>query len=49
MVWQIEAAQSQALAKLAERRMQLQVTVQDDGFGGDHAEVVDDWRLRVQC
>lgn len=28
-VWQIEAAQSQALAALAERTMQLQVTVQD--------------------
>ena len=29
VVWQIEAAQSQALAKLAERGMQIQVTVQD--------------------
>ena len=29
MVWQIEAAESQALAKLAERSMQLQVSVQD--------------------
>ncbi len=29
VAWQIEAAQSQALAKLAERSMQLQVTVQD--------------------
>jgi uncharacterized protein YaeQ len=28
-VWQIEAAQSQALAGLSERSMQLQVTVQD--------------------
>ena len=28
-VWQIEAAQSQALAALAERAMQLQVSVQD--------------------
>jgi uncharacterized protein YaeQ len=28
-VWQIPAAQSQALAELAERSMQLQVTVQD--------------------
>ncbi|CAN5914107.1 YaeQ family protein [soil metagenome] len=28
-VWQIEAAQSQALAELAQRSMQLQVTVQD--------------------
>jgi len=29
VVWQIEATQSQALAKLAERSMQLQVSVQD--------------------
>ncbi|WP_096668148.1 MULTISPECIES: YaeQ family protein [unclassified Polaromonas] len=29
VVWQIEAAQSQALAKLANRTMQLQVTIQD--------------------
>ena len=29
VVWQIEAAQSQALAKMAERGMQLQITVQD--------------------
>ena len=29
MVWQIEAAQSQALAKLANRTIQLQVTIQD--------------------
>jgi uncharacterized protein YaeQ len=28
-VWQIDAAQSQALAALAQRTMQLQVTVQD--------------------
>ena len=28
-VWQVEAAQSQALAELAQRTMQLQVTVQD--------------------
>ena len=28
-VWQIEAAQSQALERLAERGMQLQVTIQD--------------------
>ncbi len=28
-VWQVEAEQSQALARLAERSMQLQVTVQD--------------------
>jgi uncharacterized protein YaeQ len=28
-VWQIEAAQSQSLAKLAQRGMQLQITVQD--------------------
>jgi uncharacterized protein YaeQ len=29
VVWQIDAAESQALARLAERSMQLQVTVQD--------------------
>ena len=29
VVWQIEAAESQALAKLAQRGMQLQITVQD--------------------
>lgn len=29
VVWQVEAAQSQALARLAERGMQLQITVQD--------------------
>jgi uncharacterized protein YaeQ len=29
VVWQIEATQSQALAKLAERGMQLQITIQD--------------------
>jgi len=29
VVWQIEAAQSQALARLAARSMQLQVTIQD--------------------
>ncbi|MDO8768100.1 MAG: YaeQ family protein [Burkholderiaceae bacterium] len=29
VVWQIDAAQSQALAKLANRTMQLQVTIQD--------------------
>ena len=29
VVWQIDAAESQALAKLANRTMQLQVTVQD--------------------
>ncbi|MDI1237383.1 MAG: YaeQ family protein [Polaromonas sp.] len=29
VVWQIEAAQSQALAKLANRTIQLQVTIQD--------------------
>jgi uncharacterized protein YaeQ len=28
-VWQIEAAQSQALAALAQRGMQLQISVQD--------------------
>ena len=29
VVWQIEAAESQALAKLAQRGMQLQITIQD--------------------
>ena len=49
VVWQIEAAQSQALAKLAERGMQLQVTVQDGtvwmSSGTDSVEItpVDGW------
>ena len=42
-VWQIQAEQSQALARLAERSMQLQVTVQDGtvwmGSTGDSVEI----------
>jgi uncharacterized protein YaeQ len=42
-VWQLPAAQTQALAKLAARSMQLQVTVQDGqlwvGNGADSLEV----------
>ena len=42
-VWQVEAAQSQALAALAERTMQLQVTVQDGtvwmGNGASSVEI----------
>ena len=42
-VWQIPAEQSQALAKLAQRTMQLQVTVQDGtvwvGDGSDSIEI----------
>jgi uncharacterized protein YaeQ len=43
VVWQIEAAQSQALAKLAERSMQLQVhrcwtaVWMSTALGSDHA------------
>ena len=37
-VWQLPAAQSQALAELAERSMQLQVTVQDGGIWVGNAE-----------
>ena len=43
VVWQIDAAQSQALAKLANRTMQLQVTVQDGtvwmSTGSDSVEI----------
>jgi len=43
VVWQIEAAQSQALAKLANRTMQLQVTIQDGtvwmSTGADSVEI----------
>ncbi len=43
VVWQIDAAQSQALAKLAERSMQLQVTIQDGtvwmSTGSDSVEI----------
>ena len=42
-VWQVEAAQSQALAALAERTMQLQMTVQDGtvwmGNGASSVEI----------
>lgn len=42
-VWQLPAAQSQALAALAQRSMQLQVTVQDGhvwvGNGSDSVEI----------
>ena len=42
-VWQIDAAQSQALGKLAQRSMQLQLTVQDGtawlGDGGSTVEI----------
>jgi uncharacterized protein YaeQ len=42
-IWQIEAEQSQALARLAERSMQLQCTVQDGtvwlGNGKDTVEI----------
>jgi uncharacterized protein YaeQ len=37
-VWQLPAAQSQALAELAERSMQLQVTVQDGAIWVGNAE-----------
>ncbi|RQO63672.1 hypothetical protein DBR47_02615 [Paucibacter sp. KBW04] len=37
-VWQIPAEQSQSLAKLAQRSMQLQVTVQDGGIYVSTAE-----------
>ena len=43
VVWQIEAAESQALAGLVERGMQLQVTVQDGtvwmSSGSDSVEI----------
>lgn len=43
VVWQIEAAQSLALARLAERGMQIQVTVQDGtvwmSTGSDSVEI----------
>ncbi|HEY0820527.1 MAG TPA: YaeQ family protein, partial [Rhizobacter sp.] len=41
-VWQIPAEQSQALAKLAQRTMQLQVTVQDGAvWVGDGAQSIE--------
>jgi len=43
-VWQVPAEQSQALAALAQRTMQLQVSIQDGGVwvnaGGDSVEIV---------
>jgi uncharacterized protein YaeQ len=40
--WQIDSAQSQALAALAQRTMQLQVTVQDGAvWVGDGARTVE--------
>jgi len=41
-VWQVDAAQSQALATLAQRTMHLQVTVQDGGvWVGDGARSIE--------
>jgi uncharacterized protein YaeQ len=46
-VWQVPAAESQALAALAQRSMQLQVTVQDGGvWMGDGNRAVE---LRPAC
>ena len=47
-VWQIEAAQSQALAELAQRSMQLQISVQDGTAyigDGEHAVEITPVRL----
>ena len=47
-VWQIEAAQSQALAQLAQRSMQLQLTVQDGTAwvgDGEHSVEITPQRL----
>lgn len=47
-VWQIDAAQSQALAALAQRTMQLQVTVQDgSAWVGDGATSVEVTPVRL--
>lgn len=47
-VWQIDAAQSQALATLAQRTMQLQVTVQDGAaWVGDGATSVEVTPVRL--
>jgi uncharacterized protein YaeQ len=47
-VWQIDAAQSQALAALAQRTMQLQVTVQDGAaWVGDGATSVEVTPVRL--
>ena len=41
-MWQVDSAQSQALAGLAQRTMQLQVTVQDGAvWVGDGASTVE--------
>jgi uncharacterized protein YaeQ len=49
-VWQLPAAQSQALATLAERSMQLQVTVQDGQLwvgNGDKSVEIDPVALKI--
>ena len=47
-VWQIEAAQSQALAELAQRSMQLQISVQDGtAYIGDGERSVEITPLRL--
>ena len=47
-VWQIEAAQSQALAELAQRSMQLQISVQDgSAYIGDGEHAVEITPLRL--
>ena len=49
-VWQIDAAQSQALAQLAQRSMQLQLTVQDGtAWLGDGARSVELTPLRLNA
>ena len=48
-IWQIEAAQSQALAGLSERSMQLQVTVQDGQVWiGNGSQTVEITPLRLR-
>ena len=49
-VWQLPAAQSQALGELAERSMQLQITVQDGGIwvgNADHSVEVHPTALKT--
>jgi len=47
-VWQIEAAQSQALAELAQRSMQLQISVQDGtAYIGDGEHLVEITPVRL--
>jgi uncharacterized protein YaeQ len=47
-VWQIEAAQSQALAELARRTMQLQISVQDGtAYIGDGERTIEITPLRL--